>query len=223
MDGSPERRAQGERILARVGSPSAGTSLLLLRMASPLFNADALASLEKDVKGSLGGGGEDIIAGRNMNIPLGTWARRIAAAHLCEAPEYLPPCVVALEKLTDLLVAHGSHPEFNSPTYEPVTLIHLRTMSLTGEPRICAYSLPIEQYLWESLAWRWHPRLGQLCGPWARAYHDNMVGASGIVSMLGDIAWGGFYDDSVAYPYEHAHDYPFGAILPFWSRVYPST
>ncbi len=221
LDGSPERIAQGEHILAHVGTPSAGTSLLLLTEASPLFSPDTLAALEKDVRSGLGSGGEDVIAGRNINIPLGTWARRIAGAHVCREPGYLKPCVRALEKLTDLVEAHGSHPEFNSPTYEALTLIHLRTMSLTNEPSICAHSLPLEQYLWESLALRWHPRLKQLCGPWARAYQDSLVGASGTIPILADIAWGAFYDDRVAYPYEHAHDYLFGAILPFLVQNLP--
>lgn len=220
-DGSPSRRAHAERILSQVGTPTAGTSLILLREASPLFAPQTLTALEDDLRAGAGSGGEDIIAGRNINIPLGTWARRVAGAHVNKSPAQLEPCVSALARLTDLVTAHGSHPEFNSPTYEALTLIHLRTIGLTGEPSVCAYSLPLEQYLWESLAWRWHPRLGQLCGPWARAYHDSLIGASGVVPMLADIAWGGFYDDRVAYPYEHAHDHLFGAVLPYLVQSVP--
>ena len=221
LDGSAERRAQGERILSKVGIASAGTSVLLLAEGTPLFDPDTIAALENDIRSGATGGGEDIIAGRNINIPLGTWARRITGAHLTDDEEWLKLGAEALRKLTDLVETHGSLPEFNSPTYDPLNLIYLRSINLTERPSVCAYSDPLEKYLWESLAWRWHPRLKQLCGPWGRAYQDSLVGASGIVPMLADIAWGAFYDESVAYPYEHAHDHTFGSILPFLVQNLP--
>lgn len=221
MDGSPERRAQGEDIISRVGIASAGTSPLLFKEAAPMFGPDTLAAIEKDIAGGATGGGEDIIAGRNINIPLGTWARRITGAHLTNNEEWLEKGTEAMRKVSDLIEAHGSHPEFNSPTYEALNFIYLRGINLTERPSVCAYSVPLEKYLWESLALRWHPRLKQLCGPWARAYQDSLVGASGIVPMLADIAWGAFYDENVAYPYEHAHDHTFGGILPFLVQSLP--
>ena len=224
MDGSPERKAHADRILSQIGSASAGTAMLLLKEGRPLFEHGTVAALEREIRTGTCGGyedKEDIIAGRNINIPLSTWARRIAVAHVVGDKEGLESGAVALRKLTDLIEAHGSSPEFNSPTYEPLTLLYLRSVSLTGEPSVGMYSLPLEKYLWESMAWRWHPRLKQLCGPWARAYQDSLVGGSGIVPMLADIAWGAFYDESVAYPYEHAHDHLFGAILPFLVQSLP--
>jgi len=222
LDGSPERKAQAKQILSQVGAGSATTGMLLLAAGRRLFDPETIEGLEAEIRsGAEGGGGEDIIAGRNINIPLGTWTRRITGAIAKNDPKLLAEGVEALKKLTDLVEAHGSHPEFNSPTYEALTLIYLRALGLTKHKEVCDYSLPLEQYLWESLAWRWHPRLKQLCGPWARAYHDSLVGASGIVPMMADVAWGAFFDQEVAYQYQHAHDHPFGAILPFLLQTLP--
>ncbi len=127
----------------------------------------------------------------------------------------------ALERLADLVAAHGTIPEFNSPTYHPITLLLLRVISILGEPRTSSLASRLEKHLWTEVAWRWHPRLRQLCGPWGRAYHDSLVGGSGLMLMLADIMWGAFYDESVAFRYQHGHDLTFAPVLALLAQGHP--
>ena len=47
------------------------------------------------------------------------------------------------------------------------------------------------------------------------------AGGLGIVLMLADMMWGTFYDDEVAYDYEHGHDHAYGGILPLLAHCPP--
>jgi hypothetical protein len=102
LDGSPRRKAQAGRILSQVGAGSATTGKLLLAIGRRLFDSKIIAGLEKEIRDGAVGEGEDIIAGRNINIPLGTWARRIMGADVTNNQNLLAEGVEALKKLTDL-------------------------------------------------------------------------------------------------------------------------
>jgi hypothetical protein len=197
-------------------------ALLALYACGPILEEGVREGLRRAVERAASWEGEDIIAGRNINIPLATWTGRIGAGVLFQRPDLVSAGAEALEGLIDIVKDHGTIPEFNSPTYHPITLMLLRTICLLGEPRISTLAGRLERHLWRELAWRWHPRLRQICGPWSRAYLDTLVGGSGMLLMLADIVWGAFYDETVAYRYGHAHDHSFGGALTLLASQLPA-
>jgi hypothetical protein len=215
--GKPDLVQRGRDILRHLGKGGYGhysvlTGLIALDEGIPLFNKEEMANFREQIENS-SGGGEMIIAGRNINIPMGAWMGWIVGAAANKDEAKLQEGIKALEKLTDLVAAHGEIPEYNSSTYHPLTLMYLRGICLADEPRTKRLASALEEHIWASLAWRWHPRLGQPCGPWGRAYHDSLIGASGMTHLLGGVAWGGMYDPEPGYRTLHAHDNPFGPLL----------
>ncbi len=225
MSEKAERIEQGHKWLDQLGVQGGHfnvmAGLLALYHLSPALSSVQKENFYQAIKGFLKGDGEDIIAGRNNNIPLGNWTGRLAAGLMFDDMQLVTDSVYALEKLVRLIEPHGTLPEFNSPTYHPVTLLLLRIICQLGEPRSTQIASRLEQHLWLELAWRWHPRIRQLCGPWGRAYHDSLYGGSGLVPMLADLFWGGFYDESVAYQFFHAHDHAYASLLVLLAHQHP--
>ena len=221
----PKRIKAGKELLRKIGSAGGHFNMmaeaLALAQINPLLDDEDRKNFHQAIRGFIDSGGEDIIAGRNINIPLGNWTGRIIAGVMFDRPDHVDRGIKALEKLTDMVAAHGTIPEFNSPTYHPVTLILLRIICLFGEKRTIHLAEKLEHHLWSEMAWRWHPRIKQLGGPWSRAYHDSLFGGSGLVLMLADMMWGAFYDKEVAYDYQHGHDHAYGGILPLLAHCHP--
>ena len=220
----PKLVARGRMILEHFGATGAHwavvAGLLALDVAQPLFSEKELSNFREGNK-STGGGGEMIIAGRNINIPMGSWMGWIVGAVLNNNEEHILKGIEALEQFTDLVAPHGEIPEYNSSTYHPMTLMYLRAICLANEPRTKKLASALEEHLWANLAWRWHPRLRQPCGPWGRAYHDSLIGGSGMTHLLGVAAWNGFYETEPGYRTFHAHDNPFGSILMLLAKSLP--
>ncbi len=225
MSGKTKRIEQGHKWLDKLGVLGGHFNVMAGLMAlyhlSPALSTSQKENFQQAVKGFLKDNGEDIIAGRNNNIPLGNWTGRLAAGLMFDDTQLVDDSICALEKFVDLVEPHGTLPEFNSPTYHPVTLLLLRIICQLGEPRATQIARKLENHLWLELAWRWHPRIRQLCGPWGRAYHDSLYGGSGLVSMLADLLWGGFYNESVAYQFVHAHDHAYASLLVLLAHQHP--
>ena len=225
LTGEPERVARAEAMVEKLGvlkghfAASAGLTVLKsgLPDAERIFEGIVTASIRHQMDEP----SEDAIAGRNINIPLQAWVVRIAGATLFGREDLREGGIRALEMLTDLVAAHGTIPEFNSMTYHAITLQQLRNICRWGDPESAAMAAHLERHLWEEMAWRWHPRIRLLGGPWGRAYEDGLAGAAGCVAMLADCVWGGFYDEEEAYLHVHGHDYAYGGVLALLARDLP--
>ena len=217
MTGDPSRRERAKNMLSSLkrveGKFSLCSGVHAMQVADEILDEETRALIRQGVHNAMDAEDEDIIAGRNINLPLLTWVVRIAGGVMFDRPDLVDAGVGALEKLTDLVAVHGSTPEFNSPTYEAVTLEALTTIEGLGEPRTARLAGRLRQHLWTSLAWRWHPRLGQLCGPWSRAYHDALVGGSSNIQVLADMVWGAFYDEDIAREYDMSHQHAQWGLL----------
>lgn len=66
---------------------------------------------------------------------------------------------------------HGCFTEHNSPTYYGVDLLALGLWQRAdARPDLQALGAEVEAALWTDIARWWHPDLGNLCGPYSRAY-----------------------------------------------------
>lgn len=217
QSGDPERVARANRILGRLNTLKDRfalnavvlTMLKLHHMIEPAVR-EKLRELLRDF---LDVPAEDIVAGRNTNLPLQTWTARIAAGLWFNRPDVVDRAYAALEQLTQLVKDHGTIPEFNSPVYHGVTLAMLRTICLLGESRTSALAARLEKHLWDEVALRFHPTLRILGGPWSRIYHDGLVGAASLLTVLLDMVWGAFYDPGVAELYEHGFEMNCGGLF----------
>lgn len=110
---------------------------------------------------------------------------------------------------------HNAFPEYNSPTYYGVDLFALalwRTMS--PSPELRQWGTDMEEKLWTDISMFYSPELGNMSGPFTRAYgmnmraYVNLVGLE-LVSFLGDQA--PFPD--LHQPLVHAWDFAWAPVL----------
>ena len=82
---------------------------------------------------------------------------------------------------------HGCFTEHNSPTYYGVDLLALGLWQRPDSPAdLQRWGADIEAALWTDVARWWHPGLGNLCGPYSRAYGMDL---HAYVSGLGLALW----------------------------------
>lgn len=82
-----------------------------------------------------------------------------------------------LRDYSQLLKRRTINAEFNSPTYTPLFLLCMADIAnYATHPEVQQLAVEIEARLWGDLASRFHPEIGQLVGPFSRAYTNGMVG-----------------------------------------------
>ena len=223
--GEPERIARGNAILQRLGPVKDGFSLnaalVILLKLDDCLESDTRDILRQSIEDFIDVPAEDIIAGRNNNLPMQTWTVRIAAGHWFNEPDLVEGGIDALQRLTDMVADHGTIPEFNSPVYHSVMFQLLRTIQLIGEPQTSTLAERLERHLWNEIAWRFHPTLHVPAGPWSRIYHDGLVGGGTLLSFALDIRWGSFYDDSIPEKYDHGFELNCGGVVATYANDYP--
>lgn len=109
---------------------------------------------------------------------------------------------------------HGAFDEYNSPTYYGVDLWALALWrDHSSSPTLRAAGARLEATLWRDLARWYHAGLGNLCGPFSRAYGMDM---GGYAAMLGLWMWDAVGADAAPFPpldrpFGHSHDTSLGA------------
>jgi hypothetical protein len=117
--------------------------------------------------------------------------------------------------VTDAFHRHGCFTEHNSPTYYGVDLLALGLWRRPDSPaELQRWGADIEAALWTDIARWWHPGLGNLCGPYSRAYGMDQ---HAYVSGLGLALWcadlpAPLPDPSVE-PLPHGHDLCMATLL----------
>ena len=158
------------------GGFNACAALATLRQAPEVVDDSLEELIRESIRIEMDQPTQDIIAGRNNNLPLMAWAVRIVGGVMFDRPDLVEGGVKALEQLTDLVAAHGSLPEFNSPTYHPVTLYALRVICLWGEERTIALASALERHLWRNMALRWPPAHQTALRPLGTGVHRQSRG-----------------------------------------------
>jgi hypothetical protein len=112
--------------------------------------------------------------------------------------------------VADHVGRHGCFDEFNSPTYYGVDLLALALWrSASPSPVLADLGATMEAALWRDLARWWHAGLGNLCGPFTRAYGMEM---SSYVAKLSLWLWAAHGRTATPLP-ELAPDAPHGHDL----------
>lgn len=80
--------------------------------------------------------------------------------------------------------------EWNSPTYTPISAWSMaKIVELVDDPQAKAMALEMELDIWRQILAMYHPHLGVSCGPYARAYRQDMLGGGsqmrGLLSYVG--------------------------------------
>jgi hypothetical protein len=170
------------------------------------------------------------VAATDFALPPALDARCRAAVDLAvraEPPDRVPPTyaniallrawVEAWNGATDLTYAeaivhefdrHGCFTEHNSPTYYGIDLLALGLWQRPDAPAaLQRWGATIEAALWRDVARWWHADLGNLCGPYSRAYGMDL---HAYVSGLGLALWCADLPaplpDPAVDPLPHGHD-----------------
>ena len=82
------------------------------------------------------------------------------------------PTTATPRAIVDTFRRHGCFTEYGSPTYYGIDLLALGPLAATAMPptRCSATARRLEAALWDDIARWWHAGLGNLCGPYSRAY-----------------------------------------------------
>jgi hypothetical protein len=115
--------------------------------------------------------------------------------------------------------------EWNSPTYTPISLMALaKIVEFIDDEEARELALGIEQSIWRQELALIHPRLGQVCGPYARAYRVDVLGQNSqmrvLLAYLGlskDKSIVNLFDESrEGLIFHHDGDVPFTWSGPAW-------
>jgi hypothetical protein len=139
----------------------------------PLNGAMALV-----LAGQLLGKPERIARGRDRVCYYLDWLRDVTPAEVPE--QFAERRKAALEGNLELSRGTGDTDEYNSPTYQAVTLHALAGLSNWAADReIALKARLLEEYLFLLTSARYHPGVRILCGPYSRSYPPNTAGVTG--------------------------------------------
>ncbi|MGK2948003.1 MAG: hypothetical protein ACSLFP_05475 [Acidimicrobiales bacterium] len=235
---APGDRARAERALASVldhqydqpGSPWHGSFVRFPEWPAPRPGAIEWVDYDPNWRQFVGTALAVMLTDLPFPPSLAERARAaIALAVAGEPPDRVPPTYANIALLRawldvwsghgDLAYAesvsaafhrHGCFTEHNSPTYYGIDLLALGLWQRSDAPaRLRELGAGIEQALWTDVGRWWHAGLGNLCGPFSRAYgmdlHRYVTGLS-LALWVGDVV-----DDPPLPPLdadriEHGHD-----------------
>ncbi|HEY3376800.1 MAG TPA: hypothetical protein VGL77_04830 [Armatimonadota bacterium] len=163
--------------------------------------------------------------GYNDNMPAKATMGLILGGEYLDCSDAVEYGLWNLRQFRAMLVRNGINSEFNSPTYSPLTL---HAMSEIAEharhPEARAIARGIEERLWLDLAARFHPELGVISGPYARAYTiDTLAQVSCVASLLHFVLGEGvhpspmnFFQPDAHLVLHHKGDLPFNIAQMCW-------
>lgn len=125
--------------------------------------------------------------------------------------------------IADAFDRHGCFVEHNSPTYYGVDLLALRLWQ-RPDSRVDLQRLgaKMDQALWTDIGRWWHAGLGNLCGPYSRAYGMDMHAyVSGLALVLRCAGLSAPLPDPSVEPLPHGHDLCKAPLLDHLGMVVP--
>ncbi|WP_161606394.1 hypothetical protein [Microlunatus speluncae] len=109
----------------------------------------------------------------------------LAAGQLLDDQELTRYAVERVGRLSDQLRDAGSFAEYNSPGYWAITMEAITAIGhYVEEPAAVDGAGWIAEQLWRHLIQRWHRPTGQLSGPMARSYGDDLGTNTPVLALL---------------------------------------
>ncbi len=163
--------------------------------------------------------------GFNDNMPAKATLGLILGGELLDEPAAVEYGLWNLRQLRAMLVRSGTNSEFNSPTYSPLTIHAMGEIAAHARhPEARALAAGIEERLWLDLAARYHPEIGVIAGPYARAYTcDTVAHGSVMTALLWFVLGDGVNPSPMEYfrapddlVLHHRGDVPFNIVQQCW-------
>jgi hypothetical protein len=202
--GGPGDRARAEAALSAVvahqydepGQPWHGTFVRFPEWAPPTEGATEWIDYDPNWRQFLGTALAVAITDFDLSAPLAGRARdAVQLAVDAEPPDRVPPSYANIALLRAWLDAwagraddgyaqrvvgtfrhHGCFSEYGSPTYYGIDLLALGLWQRADAPEALQRDgAAIESALWDDVARWWHAGLGNLCGPYSRAYGMDLA------------------------------------------------
>ena len=158
----------------------------------------------------------DRVAPTYSNIALMRAWLEVQAGHLLDRPELVRRGEELAGRVVERFDMHGTLDEWNSPTYYGIDLYALvlwRTYS--PSPQLRAWGARLERELWSDLAPWYHAGLGNLAGPYTRAYGMDMrryVAAVGLWIQAAEPAANPPVPE-LGRPFSHSHDLALASVI----------
>ena len=112
--------------------------------------------------------------------------------------------------VVDVFDEHGAFEEYGSPTYYGIDLYALALWRLhPPTPQFAVWGERLWSALWTDIVRWWHPRLGNLCGPYSRAYGMDMHEYVGLLGLWLPDAVVPALDTT----FEHSHDLTLAPVV----------
>jgi len=136
------------------------------------------ASMALVLAGQLMGKPERVARGRRQVCYLLDWLRDVGPDDVHE--QFAERRKAAIFDRRDLSGGTADIDEYNSPTYQAVTLTGLAGLSCwAADPEIALKARLMQEHLFLLTAARYHPDVRILCGPYSRSYPMNTAGVVG--------------------------------------------
>ncbi|HEX4141150.1 MAG TPA: hypothetical protein VHY09_12430 [Candidatus Methylacidiphilales bacterium] len=125
------------------------------------------------------------IHGYNDNMPAEATLGLILGGELLGDKDAVEHGVWNLRQLRAMLYRRGINSEWNSPTYSPLTLHCIAEVAEHARhPEARELAMKIEERLWIDIAGRFHPEIGVVGAPHARAYIPDALAHLSIMSSM---------------------------------------
>ena len=158
------------------------TLLIMLRAFPDLLSAQIKAGIVTALRDAVEGEPADRVDARYTNIAMLRAWLEVEAGELLQEPAWTARGESLAAAVVDRYGRFGALDEFNSPTYYGVDLLAAALWARQSK-RLAMLGNRIEAMLWQDIADFYHAGMGNLCGPYARAYGMDLRSYIGLVSL----------------------------------------
>jgi len=162
----------------------------LLRLYGPSLSPALRARLTEGVRAGLCAVDATEVHPGYLNVALLDGALAVLGGEHVEDTGHVQRGLERLERLVNETAVHGLA-TYGSPTYLGQTVVVLATLAEhAATPRARRLALGLQERLWLHVAARYHPKLAQLCGPYARAEPGDTVAEGSYIGQILDTLLG---------------------------------
>lgn len=213
-----------------------GTGLCLaLSVGGDRLDGQLTEAMVAAIELAVDGEPEDRVCASYSNIALMRAWLDVAAGDLLDRPDLVARGEAFAQRIVDRFDRHGTFDEWNSPTYYGIDFYALALWRTRGPvSSLRAWGEHLEEVLWCDMAPWYHAALGNLAGPFTRAYGMDMrryAAAAGLwireacagVPPVPDVGASVPPVPDVGEPFSHSHDLALAPVIPLLGVRVPAS